>query len=91
MHSVIWTFRFPEGTDKAMIHGTIAEDRRTMCGIYLWNSRAEADAFYTPAWVRMVSDRWSVSPSRGDWETQMVVETEAGMLRTAAPAARAAE
>jgi hypothetical protein len=58
----------------------IDDDGRAICGIYLWHSRAQADAFYTPVWVRTVMERWRAPPVRADWETSMVVESEAGRL-----------
>lgn len=69
----------------------IAEDGRTLCGIYLWHSRAQAEAFYTPDWVALVTKRWGAPPIRGEWETPMVVESEAGNLVPAGSFAKAAE
>lgn len=53
----------------------IAEDGRTLSGIYLWSSKVQADAFYTPAWIAMVTERWGTAPTRAAWETPMVVES----------------
>ena len=44
-------------------------------GIYLWDNRAAANAFYTADWVAMVTRRWAAPPVRQDWETPMVVES----------------
>ena len=52
----------------------IAPDGGSLVGIYLWNTKAAADAFYTADWVAMVSKRWAAPPLRQDWETPMVVE-----------------
>lgn len=102
MHTVMWTFRVPEGTTKAALRQTIeqtahnyvnipglirkyygiADDGRSLCGIYLWRSRAQAEAFYTQEWVKLVTDRWGAPPLRTEWETPMVVESEAGRLVT---------
>ena len=62
----------------------IARDGRTLSGIYLWESQEAADAFYTPAWVQLVTERWQGAPQRQDWDTPMVVECRAGQLVTAA-------
>jgi len=51
----------------------LAEDGKTMSGIYLWKSREMADAFYTPAWVALVTERWGGSAVRTSWDTPMVV------------------
>jgi hypothetical protein len=69
----------------------IAEDGRTICGIYLWRSKAQADAFYTADWVKLVTERWAAPPIRAEWETPMVVESEAGRLIPAGSLAQAAE
>lgn len=52
-----------------------APDGASLVGIYLWDSKAAADAFYTPEWVAMVTKRWAAPPLRQDWETPMVVES----------------
>jgi hypothetical protein len=55
----------------------IASDGDSLAGagIYLWESRDAADAFYTSEWVAMVTKRWGSAPRRQDWETPMVVES----------------
>lgn len=53
----------------------IAPDGGSLAGIYLWENRAVADAFYTADWVAMVTRRWAGAPQRQDWETPMVVES----------------
>lgn len=62
----------------------ISEDARSIVGIYLWESRAAADAFYTPDWVAMVTKRWGAPPVRQDWSTPMVVESAERRLVEAA-------
>ena len=51
----------------------IAPDGASLVGIYLWDSKTAADAFYTPDWVATVTKRWAAPPLRQDWETPMVV------------------
>ena len=51
-----------------------------LAGIYLWESRAAADAFYTEAWKAAAAQRWSAAPERQDWETPMVVESAENRL-----------
>ena len=53
----------------------IAPDGASLVGIYLWDSKAAADAFYTPEWVAMVTKRWAAPPVRQEWETPMAVES----------------
>ena len=52
----------------------IAPDGGSIVGIYLWESAAAANAFYTAEWAAMVAKRWAAPPQRQDWETPMVVE-----------------
>ena len=61
----------------------IAEDGKTLVGIYLWKSKRQADAFYTTQWVAMVTQRWRSAPIRQEWSTPMVVESEGGKLLAA--------
>lgn len=58
----------------------IAEDGRTLVGIYLWNSKESADRFYTPTWIQNMTERWGAAPLRAEWETPMVVEIAEGRL-----------
>jgi hypothetical protein len=53
----------------------IAPDGRSIVGIYLWESAAAADAFYTPEWKAMVTERYGTPPQKQEWETPMVVES----------------
>ena len=53
----------------------IAPDGASLVGIYLWDSKAAADAFYTPKWLATVTKRWAAPPQRQEWETPMVVES----------------
>ena len=53
----------------------LTEDGASLVGIYLWQNRAAADAFYTTDWIQRVSGRWQAQASRQDWETPMVVES----------------
>ena len=53
----------------------ITRDGSSLVGIYLWESVAAANAFYTPDRVEMVTKRWAGPPQRQEWETPMVVES----------------
>ncbi len=67
-----------------------APDGSSIVGIYLWTSKAEADAFYSPEWTAGVVSRWGVMPARTDWEVPQVVESTTGEI-IADPTAAAAE
>jgi hypothetical protein len=62
----------------------IAENGRTLVGIYLWKSKTDAERFYTPEWIAMVTKRWNAPPVRQQWETPMVVESAEQRLVKAA-------
>ena len=53
----------------------LTPDGASLVGIYLWENRAAADAFYTDDWIARVSGRWQAQATRQDWETPMVVES----------------
>lgn len=62
----------------------IDADAKTIVGIYLWESKAAADALYTPEWVATVRKRWGADPVRQEWTTPMVVESaERRLVETA--------
>jgi hypothetical protein len=59
-----------------------ADDGQTVMGIYLWRSKADADAFYTAEWIAAVTARWGGAPLRHDWQVPVVTETAAGKVVT---------
>lgn len=58
------------------------EDASSVIGIYLWSSKAAADAFYSPAWMAGVTERWGAAPARHDWIVPVVTETAEGRVVT---------
>ena len=59
-----------------------SEDGRTVVGVYLWETKADADAFYSPEWVAGVVSRWGVMPTRSEWHVPQVVESADGRVIT---------
>ena len=57
-----------------------SEDGRTVVGIYLWQSKADADAFYCPDWIAGVTSRWGVMPTKSEWHVPQVVESVEGRV-----------
>ena len=43
-------------------HYVLSQDGRTAGGVYLWNSRAEAEAMYTEAWRVFVREKYGTDP-----------------------------
>jgi len=46
----------------------------TVGGIYLWNSRAEAEAMYTDSWRLFVREKYGTDPSVTYFESPVVVD-----------------
>jgi hypothetical protein len=51
------------------------EDGKSVIGIYLWQSREAADAFYSPEWIAGVTERWGAAPVKSDWVVPVVAES----------------
>ena len=52
----------------------LSQDGNTAGGIYLWNSRAEAEAMYTESWRTFVREKYGTDPSVTYFETPVVVD-----------------
>src|SRR5215203_5148674 len=52
----------------------VSQEGDTAGGIYLWNSRAEADAMYTESWRAFVTDKYGTEPSVTYFESPVVVD-----------------
>ena len=53
----------------------MAEDGKFVVEIYLWQSSADAETFFTHEWETELARRWQSAPMRRqDWETPLVVE-----------------
>ena len=52
----------------------LSQDGSTVGGIYLWNSRTEADALYTEAWKRFVREKYGTEPSIAYLDSLVVVD-----------------
>lgn len=55
-------------------------DGRSVVGVYLWTSKADADAFYSPDWIAGVTERWGAAPERADWIVPIVAESAEGRV-----------
>ena len=52
----------------------LSQDGATAGGVYLWNSRAEADAMYTDSWRAFVRDKYGTEPVVTYFESPVVVD-----------------
>jgi hypothetical protein len=58
----------------------VADDGRTAGGVYLWNSRADAQAVYTDEWRAFVTGKYGSPPSLSWFETPVVVDNLADAI-----------
>ncbi|MBL0934302.1 MAG: monooxygenase [Rhizobiaceae bacterium] len=57
----------------------VSEDRMTIGGVYLWETKAEGEAIYTDAWRQYVVDRYEGEPPSVAWfDTSIVVDNRSG-------------
>ena len=59
-----------------------SDDRLSVVGTYLWESKAHADAFYSPEWIAGVKSRWGSMPAKTEWQVPQVVEGAEGRVIT---------
>lgn len=57
-------------------------DDGTGGGVYLWESRAAAEALYTAAWREMIAQRYGAEPSIRFFETPVIVDNAVGAIQT---------
>ena len=55
----------------------LSEDGATVGGVYLWNSRAEAEAMYTPAWYAFVREKYGTEASVTYFHSPVIVDNVA--------------
>ncbi len=58
-------------------HYVLSEDGGTAGGVYLWNSRAEAEAMYTASWRSFVRDKYGTEPTVTYFDSPVVVDNVA--------------
>ncbi|RTZ41616.1 monooxygenase [Candidimonas sp. SYP-B2681] len=63
-------------------HYVISEDGGTVGGVYLWNSRSEAEAMYTESWRSFVRDKYDTDPTVTYFESPVVVDNVAQQIFT---------
>ena len=52
----------------------VSQEGDTAGGIYLWNSRAEAEAMYTESWKAFVREKYGTDPSVTYFDSPVVVD-----------------
>jgi hypothetical protein len=52
----------------------LSQDGRTIGGVYLWNSRADAEAMFNDEWRRVMRDKYRSDPSVVYFDCPVVVD-----------------
>lgn len=60
----------------------LSEDGATAGGVYLWNSRPEAEAMYTDSWRAFVREKYGTEPVVTYFESPVVVDNVARQILT---------
>ena len=52
----------------------LSQDGATVGGVYLWNSRSEAEAVYTESWRSFVREKYGTDPTVTYFDSPVVVD-----------------
>jgi hypothetical protein len=52
----------------------LSQDGKTLGGVYLWNSRAEAEAMFNDGWRAFMRDKYDTDPSVDYFDCPVVVD-----------------
>jgi hypothetical protein len=63
-------------------HYVLSEDGVTAGGVYLWNSKPEAEAMYTESWRSFVREKYGTDPNVSYFESPVVVDNVAQQVFT---------
>jgi hypothetical protein len=74
------TYRGVQGLFKK--HYLLSEDGATAGGVYLWNSREEAEALYTEAWRAFVREKYGTDPTVTYFDSPVLVDNVAQQVLT---------
>ena len=58
----------------------LSEDGKSAGGIYLWESRVQAEQLYTAKWEQHIMDKYGAAPSVTYFETPVVVDNNTGEI-----------
>jgi len=62
----------------------MSEDGRRAGGIYVWESRADAERMYTPEWKAFVESKYGTPPSVEHLHSPVMVDNREGSISVAA-------
>jgi hypothetical protein len=58
----------------------LSQDGGTAGGVYLWNSREEAERLYTDEWNAFISEKYGTMPSVTYFESPVIVDNLTGEI-----------
>jgi hypothetical protein len=58
----------------------LSEDGLRAGGIYVWESKARAEAFYSPEWRQFVAGKYGAPPEIAYFESPVMVDNTAGRI-----------
>src|SRR5689334_5472857 len=58
----------------------LSDDGSTAGGVYLWKSRADAEAMYTDSWRAFVREKYGTDPTVTYFESPVVVDNVSGEI-----------
>ena len=61
-------------------HYVLSEDGSTAGGVYLWNSREDAEALYTESWRAFVREKYGTDPIITYFDSPVVVDNVAKQI-----------
>jgi hypothetical protein len=60
----------------------LSQDGGTAGGVYLWNSKEEAERLYTEEWKKFILDKYGALPSVTYFESPVIVNNTTGEITT---------
>jgi hypothetical protein len=60
----------------------LAEDGKSAASVYLWESRVQAEAFFTDSWKDFIAEKYGYRPTVTYYECSVVVDNLSGEIIT---------
>ncbi len=60
----------------------LAADGKTAGGVYLWESREDAERLYTAEWRKFIVEKYGTGPTVAFFETPVIVDNTVGQIIT---------
>jgi len=59
----------------------LSENGESLGGVYLWNSRSDAERMYSGEWRAFIKERYGADPSVTYFESPVIVDNAAGVIQ----------